>query len=204
MCFDCLSETNKLKLVYFFLVNYAVNAKEQQETDAENFPPSALHCILRHAKKLEGIQATGTSSFTDECLVDIINANCLRNLRRFILTDAAVQHHQGENGPAILDGIGNQQGQVQRFQDNNSIERYEFNLTSPKLTARSVIRLFEICPHLQCTGDLRHWQISAQERRHIFKLIQNRQNQSQLGTTGCLSSNIEHGICASQQIQTLG
>ena len=118
------------------------------------------------------------------------------------MTDAAVQHHQGANGPAILDGIANQQGQMQRHQDNNANERYEFNLTAPKLTCRSVIRLFEICPHLQCTGDLRHWQISAQERRHIFKLIQNRQNQSQTGTTEHFNSNIGNSISVSPQLQT--
>ena len=181
-----------LKLVYFFLVNYVIN----EEESTKEYPASALHCILRHAKKLEGIQATGTSSFTDQCLFDIMKCNPLHNLRRFILTDAAVQPPP----PSILDGIANQ-GQVQRRQhnntDRNTLQNEEIYSTSPNLTARSVICLFETCPHLQCTGDLRHWNISAQERRHIFKLIQNRQNPT-LGPSSCLSSIIQEKTCTPQ------
>ena len=193
-----------LKLVYFFLINYVVNL-DLQDDNNKQYPTSALHCILRHAQKLEGIQATGTSSFTDKCLFDIIQSNSLRNLRRFILTDAAVQHHQGTNGPPILDGIGNQ-GALQRPQDNNinenAVQNGEMNSTAPKLTARSVICLFETCPHLQCTGDLRHWAISAQERRHIFKLLQNRQNPN-LGGSSCMNSSIKDNTCATQQLQAM-
>ena len=185
---DCQTQHffENLKLVYFFLVNYVVNDDNiQEENDAENFPRSPLHCILRHAKKLEGIQATGTSVFTDESLYEITKTNSLRNLRRFILTDAAVQHHHGADNPAIGDGIGNRPGQLQRANNittgRNAVENSDgMNLTAPKLTSRSVIRLFEMCPHLQCTGDLRHWQISPQERRQIFKLLQNRQS-SEMG-----------------------
>ena len=123
-----------------------------------------------------------SSVFTDESLYEITKTNSLRNLRRFILTDAAV----GDGlGFAIGDGIGNRPGQLQRANNintgRNAVENSDgMNLTAPKLTSRSVIRLFEMCPHLQCTGDLRHWQISPQERRQIFKLLQNRQS-SEMG-----------------------
>ena len=191
---DCSNEAcfENLKLVYFFLVTYITNTRDPTSGDVpsnENYIPSALHCILRHAKKLEGIQATGTSSFTDESLFDIMKVNSLRNLRRFILTDAAVpQYHHVANGAGVVEGAGNQQGQQRPHQNNinrNPQENGELVSTSPKLTANAVIRLFETCPHLQCTGDLRHWQITIQERRQIFKLIQNRQVSQSMLTNSC-------------------
>ena len=199
---DCRKDSyfENLKLVYFFLVTYIMNTNELPpdiSRFAENYAPSALHCILRHAKKLEGIQATGTSSFTDDSLFDIMKTNSLRNLRRFILTDAAVpQYHNVTNGTGIVEGAANPQGQQGPLQNNlnrGPTENNNLNSTSPKLTANSVIRLFETCPHLQCTGDLRHWQISVQERRQIFKLIQNPQASQSSPTNKCASStNIEH------------
>ena len=199
---DCRKDSyfENLKLVYFFLVTYIMNTNELPpdiSRFAENYAPSALHCILRHAKKLEGIQATGTSSFTDDSLFDIMKNNSLRNLRRFILTDAAVpQYHHVTNGTGIVEGAANPQGQQGPLQNNlnrGPTENNNLNSTSPKLTANSVIRLFETCPHLQCTGDLRHWQISVQERRQIFKLIQNPQASQSSPTNKCASSNnIEH------------
>jgi hypothetical protein len=67
---------SKLKLVYFFLVHYVtsdvtprhstdVTAQTQnnQNVTVPSQPASALHCVLRHAKLLEGIQATGLNSF---------------------------------------------------------------------------------------------------------------------------------------------
>ena len=207
---DCRKESffQNLKLIYFFLVSYVVDNDGPQEIDNCNSTPSALHCILRHAQKLEGIQATGTSSFTDESLLDIIKTNCLRNLRRFILTDSAMQHHQRTNGPVLLDGDNNQQrGVAQRLGENNIEgnlpETNDLSITTPKLTARSVIRLFEMCPHLQCTGDLRHWQISPQERRQIFKLLQNRQSPTfNITDLVNLSNSNDQPFIASQPIPT--
>ena len=211
---DCSNETyfENLKLVYFFLVTYITNTAEHPPDNipsAENYTPSALHCILRHAKKLEGIQATGTSSFTDESLFDIIKVNSLRNLRRFILTDAAVPQYQHvANGAGIIDGTENTARHQRLAQNNtnrNPQENGDANLTSPKLTANSVIRLFETCPHLQCTGDLRHWQITVQERRQIFKLIQNRQvSQSTLMNSSVNSNNAENKEGTIFPMQTLG
>ena len=192
---DCLNETyfENLKLVYFFLVTYITNTLEpppDSNISTESVAPSALHCILRHAQKLEGIQATGTSTFTDESLFEIMKVNSLRNLRRFILTDAAVpQHHHVANGAGVVDETANQPGQQRLLQNNLNRDAQENNnliTTSPKLTANSVIRLFETCPHLQCTGDLRHWQITVQERRQIFKLIQTRQTSQSSIANNCL------------------
>ena len=211
---DCSNETyfENLKLVYFFLVTYITNTAEHLPdniSSTENYIPSPLHCILRHAKKLEGIQATGTSSFTDESLFDIIKVNSLRNLRRFILTDAAVPQYQHvANGAGIIDGTENPTRHQRLAQNNtnrNPQENGNANSTSPKLTANSVIRLFETCPHLQCTGDLRHWQITVQERRQIFKLIQNRQvSQSTLTNSLANSNNAENKEGTIFPMQTLG
>ena len=92
---------SKLKLVYFFLVHYVthrngneiVNSHEtsrNQNVASETLhPPTALHCILRHSKHLEGIQATGTPYFGDGCLDNVLSRNPLKKLRRFILTDGS-------------------------------------------------------------------------------------------------------------------
>ena len=58
--------------------------------DQEGRPLTALHCVLRHARSLEGIQATGTPALTDQALQNVLDeANPLKDLRRFILTEAA-------------------------------------------------------------------------------------------------------------------
>ena len=75
---------SRLKLVYFFLIQYVATE------DQEGRPLTALHCVLRHARSLEGIQATGTPALTDQALQSVLDeANPLKDLRRFILTEAA-------------------------------------------------------------------------------------------------------------------
>lgn len=142
-----------LKLVYFFLVKYL------KITQGGSLPLTALHCILRHAKSLEGIQATGTPIFTDDSLEETLMVNPLRNLRRFILT--TVCHPTENNAPATH---------------------------SSNLSIRSVYKLFEHCPHLQCIGDLRHWAISPEERRQMFQRIRNKQG-PKLILNSCLPAN---------------
>ena len=92
---------SKLKLVYFFLVHYVTHkngneilnshgtSQNQNVAIEKSHPPTALHCILRHSKHLEGIQATGTPYFGDGCLDKILSRNPLKKLRRFILTDGS-------------------------------------------------------------------------------------------------------------------
>ena len=60
---------SKLKLVYFFLVHYVILPDDvtnlsQNITAESSKPASALHCVLTHAKFLEGIQATGLITFS--------------------------------------------------------------------------------------------------------------------------------------------
>ena len=57
---------SRLKLVYFFFVKYKNTPSSENEKSFSNSgrPESALHCILYHAKLLEGIQATGSSNLT--------------------------------------------------------------------------------------------------------------------------------------------
>ena len=66
---------SRLKLVYFFFVKYktttstltsAISENEKRSFPNSGKPESALHCILYHAKLLEGIQATGSSNLTGE------------------------------------------------------------------------------------------------------------------------------------------
>lgn len=83
-CDTDMSYFSKLKLIYFFLVQYIVN-------DDKLPPTSALHCLLTHAQSLEGIQATGSPSLLDDHLGKIITRNPFSNLRRFILTSSAFQ-----------------------------------------------------------------------------------------------------------------
>ena len=145
---DCFRDEDfftRLKLVYFFLIQYVVT----------NTPTcSALHCVLRHAVHLEGIQATGTPALTDQGLEKILTKNPLKNLRRFILTDAVTNEEGRIN-----------EGRWAGLRGVNSDAKLS-------LTSKSVIRLFETCKHLQCAGDLRHWAISLNERRQVFRRIQ--------------------------------
>ena len=72
---ECISEHqsyffSKLKLVYFFFVKYKFPS-----ISSKNTPISALHCILQHAKHLEGLQATGSSTLTDDCLDRCLSIN---------------------------------------------------------------------------------------------------------------------------------
>ena len=104
----------KLKLLYLFLVHYVLptdthrlgNDSEPESSDSEaeelpdirqggSTPKTALHCVLRHALCLEGIQATGSPLFDDGSLKALVEVNPLRLLKRFIMTDAAVLEPSG-------------------------------------------------------------------------------------------------------------
>ena len=105
---------SKLKLVYFFLVQYVTETRDpgsrpgpepfrnqnfvssqnqnfgnRSSTTTPSMTTTGLHCVLRHAKNLEAIQATGSPRFGDRCLENILSRNPLKKLRRFILTDAS-------------------------------------------------------------------------------------------------------------------
>lgn len=132
----------RLKLVYFFLIQYVT------ANDSEGNPITALHCVLRHATRLEGIQATGTPTFTDSVLETIVDkSNPMKHLRRFILTEAAA-------GSSRMGG--SRVGSEQKL----------------SLTSKSVMLLFDKCCHLQCVGDLRHWAIPLNERRQVIRKVQ--------------------------------
>jgi hypothetical protein len=136
----------KLKLVYFFLVQYIV-----EQVQNENRPPNsvvaaagvqkhatghtALHMLLKHAVSLEGMQVTGTTALTDSCLEMILKANPLSNLRRLIISNPTSQE------PLVV----------------------------VPLTALSVRRLQNSCPLLQCLGDFRYWAVTPAQRRQIAR-----------------------------------
>ena len=122
-------------------------------------PKTALHCVLAHARHLEGIQATGTPDLTDQGLEKILATNPLENLRRFILTDAVVSETAApprEGEEVVVGGRGGGGGRRAKL----------------SLTSKSVLLLFDRCQHLQCAGDLRHWAIPPNERRQVFQRVQ--------------------------------
>ncbi len=188
---------SKLKLVHLFLVRYKENADAaspnrnnntlndlninetndsnnttdiKEEARVKRPPVTALHCILNHAANLEAIQASGASSFTDDSLLRILESNGLKNLKRFILTDALA-----ENNTLDLGGGGNNQNNLRTAAALASAVTPEMTTRTvnsrPSLSAKSVLRLFASCPHLQCLGDLRHWAISPEDRRDMFRQI---------------------------------
>ena len=126
-------------------------------------PKSALHCILRHSRRLEGLQATGCPSFDDASLKEVLAVNPLSRLRRFIMTDAAsaLQRPPEEDEPG-----GTTAG------------------TALALTAESALRLFDCCPALQCVGDLRRWDMSPGERRRVAVEVQRRTGLKWIATPG--------------------
>jgi hypothetical protein len=158
-------ETNffaHLKLVNFFFVRYKIKAvKAAQE------PISALHCILRHSVQLEGIQASGTNTLTDECLASIVQVNPLSHLKRFILTDACNSQQDIPND---------------RGHELQSPSAPAVNNSRPGLTSASVLLLYDVCPRLQCIGDLRHWAIPDADRRQMWKKINCSSNKWLLNT----------------------
>jgi len=137
---------SKLKLVYFFLVQYIY-----EPVQIENRPPNsvvaaagvqkpstgytALHMILKFGISLEGVQVTGTTALTDSCLEVILKTNPLSNLRRLIISNPTSQE------PQVL----------------------------VPLTTLSVRRLQQSCPLLQCLGDFRYWAITPALRRQIAR-----------------------------------
>ncbi len=51
---------SNLKLVYLFLVQYMVEDRRRaRQGEGIGRPVSPLHCLLRHARAIEGVQATG-------------------------------------------------------------------------------------------------------------------------------------------------
>ena len=85
---------SELKLLYLFLVQYVMIDDDEENNTAsedEGAPISALHCLLRHARGLEAFQATGCADFDDDSLKYAMMTNPLSRLRRFIMTDTALQ-----------------------------------------------------------------------------------------------------------------
>lgn len=138
-----------LRLVYFFFVNY-------QTTNGGRQPYSALHCILKHARHLEGIQATGTSTLSDDCLYTILAFNPLLSLKRLVLTDACNSQ---------MDNLGSSGNILPRSTGSNLAS------SRPNLSVEAVVRLFATCPMLHSVGDLRHWALSQGQKRDICKQI---------------------------------
>ena len=132
----------KLKNIYFFLVNYVIRSPEQRTL---------------------GLPAPGVASkpSTGVTALHFLLRNG-RNLQ-FVqvtgssaFTDSCLEQILTKN-PLL---------QLQRFVISHPLSIETGQLVVP-LTLRSVTRLRNSCPLLQCIGDLKHWAVAPVQRRKI-------------------------------------
>jgi len=133
---------HKLKNLYFFLVNYVIKSQEQRTLG----PPAP------------GVVNKPSSGFT---------------ALHFLLTKGAnLQFLQVTGSPAFTDTCleqilkKNTLTKLQRFVISHPIGLESGKLVVP-LTLRSVTRLRDSCPLLQCIGDLKHWAVTPAQRRKL-------------------------------------
>ena len=142
------SETfSRLKLVYFFLVQYVIDPKHNYQPPSLASSPTgipnpstghtALHTILQKASNLESVQVSGSPALTDSCMDSILTANPLSKLKRLVISH-----------PLSID-----------------------HLVVP-LTSRSVVKIQISCPGLVCLGDLKHWAVTPAQRRKLSRNLQ--------------------------------
>jgi len=131
----------RLKLLYFFLVQYRVVGPPLplSPTSPAGVPnPStgqtALHTILRQGPKLESVQVSGTGALTDSCIDSILGRNPLTKLRRLMISQCISPEQQ-----------------------------------VVPLTSRSVVRIQNSCPYIQTIGDLKHWAVTPTARRKLIR-----------------------------------
>jgi len=126
---------SRLKLLYFFLVQYTIdpvhNYRPPSSPSATTGVPSpstghtALHTIMQKATNLESIQVSGCPTLTDSCMDKILTQNPLSKLKRLVISHPLSKDH-----------------------------------TLVPLTSKSVIKLQSSCPGILWLGDLRHWAVS--------------------------------------------
>lgn len=68
--------------------------------------------------------------------------------------------------------VNNSMSNLRRFIMTDASVQDQATGTSLTLTSMSILQLFDRCSHLQCVGDLRHWNITPAERRIIAKKVQ--------------------------------
>jgi len=142
---DYQSQTfSRLKLLYFFLVQYLIEPIHIPRPPISPSSPAgvphpstghtALHTLLLNGINLESVQVSGSSALTDSCIDSILTRNPLSKLKRLVISH-----------PLSID-----------------------NLVVP-LTSRSVVRIQKSCPAIQCLGDLKHWAVTPAQRRKLSR-----------------------------------
>jgi len=144
---------SKLKLLYFFLVQYLIDPLSRHPSSLSAAAPSssspaspatvpspstghtALHAILGKAINLESVQVSGTPALTDSCMDRILSQNPLSKCKHFVISH-----------PLSID---------------HSVV---------PLTGRTVAKLQASCPLLACLGDLKHWAVTQAARRKLTRM----------------------------------
>jgi hypothetical protein len=138
---------SRLKLVYFFLVQYLIEPGHNHRPPSSPTSPAgvpnpstgytALHTLLLNGTNLESVQVSGSPALTDSCMDSILTRNPLSKLKRLVISH-----------PLCID-----------------------HLVVP-LTSRSVVKIQNSCRGLQCLGDLKHWAVTAAQRRKLSRNLQ--------------------------------
>merc|ERR550534_2535015 len=145
---------SKLKLLYFFLVQYlivplpryplssfsAARPSSSSPASPATVPsPSTghtgLHTLLEKATDLESVQVSGTPALTDSYMDKILSQNVLSKCKRLVISH-----------PLSID---------------HSVV---------PLTGRTVTKLQASCPVLSCLGDLKHWAVTQDARRKLTRM----------------------------------
>merc|ERR1719312_209041 len=140
----------KLKLLYFFLVQYLIDPLPTHPSSLSAAAPSpsspaspatvptpstghtALHTLLEKGTNLESVQVSGTPALTDSCMDRILVCNPLSKCKRLVISH-----------PLSIDH------------------------TVVPLTARTVTKLQLACTALTTLGDLKHWAVTPTQRRKL-------------------------------------
>merc|ERR1719187_111132 len=141
---------SKLKLLYFFLVQYFIDPVPRHPSSSTPSPPSpaspatvptpstghtALHTLLEKGTNLESVQVSGTPALTDFCMDRILVCNPLSKCKRLVISH-----------PLSIDH------------------------TVVPLTARTVTKLQLACTALTTLGDLKHWAVTPTQRRKLSRM----------------------------------
>merc|ERR1719483_446982 len=137
---------SRLKLLYFFLVQYNIDPVHNYRPPSSPSSPTgvpspstghtALHKILLTATNLESVQVSGSPALTDSCLDTILSQNPLSKLTRLVISHPLSTVH-----------------------------------TVVPLTSRSAVKIQKSCPELVCLGDLKHWAVTPAQRRKLSRRV---------------------------------
>ena len=136
---------SKLKLLYFFLVQYVINTPNSTHHPPQPIPTTvasptightALHTVLQKGINLESVQVSGSPALTDSCLESILSRNSLSKLKRFVVSQPISIDHR-----------------------------------VVPLTCVSVQKILSTCTSIQCVGDLKHWAVNNYQRRKLSRCV---------------------------------